>query len=75
VYAKPTLGTLIGSRIHPFLHLFGKGNELDPGPVPSFLPTLTVVEELLIARIYIHLQVVRIRGQQYRYTGHITCFG
>jgi hypothetical protein len=55
--------------------LFGKGNELDPGPVPSFLPTLTAVEELLIACIYIHLQVVHIRGQQYRYTGHVCCFG
>jgi hypothetical protein len=54
--------------------LFGKGNELDPGPVPSFLPTLTAVEELLIACIYIHLQVVHIRGQQYRYTGHVRCF-
>jgi hypothetical protein len=35
--------------------LFGKGNELDPGPVPSFLPILTAVEKLLIARVYIHL--------------------
>ena len=34
-----------------------------------------MVEELLIARVYIHLQVVRVRGQQYRYTGHIYCFG
>ena len=40
--------------------LFGEGNELDPGPIPSFLPILTMVEELLIARVYIHLQVVRI---------------
>ena len=38
--------------------LFSESNGLDPGPVPSFLPILTVVEELLIARVYIYLQVV-----------------
>ena len=54
--------------------LFGKSNGLNLGPVPSFLPILTAVEELLITRVYIHLQVVRIRGQQYRYTSHVYCF-
>ena len=54
--------------------LFSKGNKLNPGPVPSFLPILTAVEELLIVRVYIYLQVVCIRGQQYRYTGYICCF-
>ena len=38
--------------------LFGDSNGLNLGPVPSFLPILTVVEELLIARVYIYLQVV-----------------
>ena len=42
--------------------LFSKSNGLNPGPVPSFLPILTTVEELLIARVYVYLQVVRIRG-------------
>ena len=55
--------------------LFGKSNGLNLGPVPGFLPILTAVEELLITRVYIHLQVVRIRGQQYRYTSYICCFG
>ena len=35
--------------------LFGKSNELNPRLVPSFLPILTAVEELLIARVYVHL--------------------
>jgi len=35
--------------------LFSKGNELNLGPVPSFLPILTVVEELLITRVYVYL--------------------
>ena len=33
--------------------LFGKSNELNPGPIPSFLPILTTVEELLIACVHI----------------------
>jgi len=37
------------------LPLFGKSNGLNPGPVPSFLPILTVVEELLITRVYVYL--------------------
>jgi len=55
--------------------LFGESNGLNLGPVPSFLSILTAVEELLIARVYVHLQVVRVRGQQHRYTGHVCCFG
>jgi hypothetical protein len=38
--------------------LFGESNELNLGPIFSFLPILTVVEELLIVYIHIHLQVV-----------------
>ena len=43
--------------------LFSKSNGLNLGPVPGFLPILTAVEELLIARVYVYLQVVRVRGQ------------
>ena len=43
--------------------LFSESNGLNLGPIPNFLPILTAVKELLITRIYIHLQVVRIRGQ------------
>jgi len=55
--------------------LFGESNGLNLGPVPSFLSVLTAVEELLIVRVYVYLQVIRIRGQQHRYTGHVCCFG
>ena len=44
------------------LPLFGESNGFDLGPVPGFLPILTAVEELLIARVYVYLQVVRVRG-------------
>ena len=43
--------------------LFSKSNGLNLGPIPGFLPILTAVEELLITRVYVYLQVVRIRGQ------------
>ena len=55
--------------------LFSESNGLDPGPIPGFLSVLTAVKKLLIARVYIHLQVVYIHGQQYCYTSHIYCFG
>ena len=54
--------------------LFSKGNELNPGPVSNFLPILTAVEEPLIARVYIYLQVVRVHSQQHCYTSHVYCF-
>jgi len=37
------------------LPLFGESNGLNPGPVSSFLPILTAVEELLITRVYVYL--------------------
>jgi hypothetical protein len=40
--------------------LFNESNKLNLGPIPSFLPIFTVVEELLIIRIYIYLQVMRV---------------
>ena len=43
--------------------LFSESNGLNLGPIPGFLPILTVVEELLITCVYIHLQVVRVRSQ------------
>ena len=55
--------------------LFSKSNGLNLGPVSSFLPILTAVEELLITHVYIYLQVMRIYSQQHRYTGHVCCFG
>ena len=55
--------------------LFSKSTGLNLRPISSFLPILTVVEELLIAYIYIYLQVIYIRGQQHHYTSYICCFG
>ena len=43
----------------PFL--FSNVNNMDLGAVSKHLPTLTEVEERIIAYIYIHLQVARVR--------------
>ena len=43
----------------PFL--FSNVNNMDLGAVSKHLPTLTEVEEIIIAYIYIHLQVARVR--------------
>jgi hypothetical protein len=54
MYIKPILDakSLKDLTLSP---LFSKSNRLNLGPVPGFLPILTAVEELLIARVYIHL--------------------
>ena len=42
--------------------------------MPERLPALSQVEEMLIARVYLHLEAKRIRGLQYQCTGHTVCF-
>jgi hypothetical protein len=44
----------------PFL--FGDANNIDLGAVPKHLPILTKVKEIIITRIHVYLQVVRVRG-------------
>jgi hypothetical protein len=47
----------------PFL--FSDANNMDPGTVLKYLPTLTKVEEMIIAHIHIHLQIAWVYRQQY----------
>ena len=35
--------------------LFSESNKLNLGPIPNFLPILTIAEELLIMRVYVYL--------------------
>lgn len=56
----------------PFL--MGWHNQMDPGLVPTELACLTTLEEMIIARVHLHLQVWRVRGLQYHYTGHCVSF-
>jgi hypothetical protein len=45
----------------PFL--FSDANNMNLGAVSEHLPTLTEVEEMIIACIYVHLQVARVYRQ------------
>jgi hypothetical protein len=46
---------------------------MDPGDMPD-LPVLTQVEEMLIARVHVFMEVRQVRGQQYKYKGHVVNF-
>lgn len=49
-------------------------NCMDPGDVPSFLPSLTDIEEMLIAPVHISMYMIHVKGAQYRYKGHVMTF-
>ncbi|EAQ85210.1 hypothetical protein CHGG_09224 [Chaetomium globosum CBS 148.51] len=53
----------------PFL--LSAENKLDFGAVPPELPQLEPLEELFIARVHVS---VNVRGQQYKYRGHVVHF-
>jgi hypothetical protein len=56
----------------PFL--ISAENEMDPGDVPVYLPELTQVKEMIIARSHVEMMVHRYRGHQYYYSGHCVSF-
>ena len=56
----------------PFL--MSAENDMDPGEVPAYLPALTQVEEMIIARAHVQMFVHRYRGHQYHYSGHCISF-
>ncbi|KKP00882.1 hypothetical protein THAR02_07028 [Trichoderma harzianum] len=53
---------------------FSAANHLDFGEVPNNLPNLTMAEEMLIARVHVHVKVLQVRGAQYKYRGHVVHF-
>lgn len=56
------------------VHQFGAENLLQLHEVPVHLPELTQIEEMLIARVHVFVEVRRVRGQQYQYKGDIVNF-
>jgi ATP-dependent DNA helicase PIF1 len=50
-------------------YLYSAANHLHFGNIPKYLPQLTMVEEMLIARVHAHVNVMEVRGQQYKYRG------
>jgi hypothetical protein len=65
----------IDSRKRPVMpFLMSVENNMDLGVVPSYLPELSQVEEMVITRAHIQMLVKRVRGHQYQYTGHCVAF-
>jgi hypothetical protein len=56
------------------LYLYSHANLMDPGDIPSSLPALTDIEQLMIAPIHVSMHVAHIKGAQYRYKGHVMTF-
>ncbi|KAH7120188.1 hypothetical protein B0J13DRAFT_457544, partial [Dactylonectria estremocensis] len=50
---------------------FSAANNLDFGEVPGNLPDLTMIEEMLIARVHVHVKTLQVRGAQYKYHRHV----
>lgn len=55
-------------------YFYGPRNNMEPGEVPSFLPELTQVEEMLISFVHTIIEVRQVQGQQYFYRGHVAHF-
>lgn len=55
-------------------NLFSSVNNMDVGIVPPVLTGLTMVEQILIARVHAVVSVFKIRGQQRAYSGHVINF-
>ncbi|KAH5706128.1 hypothetical protein HBI81_243950 [Parastagonospora nodorum] len=57
-------------------YMFTNYNLMDPGLVPgeAVLPKLSQIEEMLISRVHCFVEVRQIRGQQYKYRGHVVNF-
>jgi hypothetical protein len=61
------------AKKHKESPLYSALNDLDPDSMPD-LPNLTQIEKMLIARVYIYVEIRQIREQQYRYTDHVVNF-
>jgi hypothetical protein len=53
---------------------FSAANNLDFGPIPSYLPELSPTEQMMISKVHTFTQVRQVRGAQYRYKGHCVNF-
>lgn len=56
----------------PFL--MSAENHMDFGSAVTHLPVLSQVEKMLIAKVHCFIEVHQIRGEQYKYSGHVCNF-
>lgn len=76
---KPSSDVVVSGNVCSKCHrrpdvLFNVSNGLDFGRVPEQLQDLTMIEEILIARVHPVVSVYKIRGQQSGYSGHVMNF-
>ncbi|KAJ5135751.1 uncharacterized protein N7515_005029 [Penicillium bovifimosum] len=55
-------------------YFYSQRNNMRSDDVPSHLPVLTQVEEMLISRVHTIIEVRQVRGQKYFYRGHVAYF-
>lgn len=55
-------------------HRFSISNNMDLGEQPIYLKVLTQIEEMLIVRVSLVIQVSYATGGQLKYNGHTICF-
>lgn len=65
---------ICGSCQRSDIHLFTPENGMDLGGVPPELTNLSLIEQILIARVHPVVSVFTIRGQQRGYNGHVLNF-
>lgn len=53
---------------------YSDANLLDPGLLPLGLPKLSSIEEMLISRVHVMVEIRQHRGQQFHYSGHVCNF-
>ncbi len=61
-----------GSNIRK--NLYSNSNNINLGFMPNNLPSLSEIEEILIAKDHVHVQVRPIKGQQFSHSGHTVNF-
>jgi hypothetical protein len=53
---------------------YSEANEMDPGVAPAHLPTLSMIEGMIIAKVHVSVNVLTIRGGKHKYRGHVVHF-
>jgi hypothetical protein len=74
MHLKNSHGCLLKDKRVQISYFFSADNEMDPGIVPAYLPALTQVEEIVIARSHLQMMIKHYQGHQYQYTGHCVSF-
>ncbi len=73
-YLRDIDTSTLGRKQTLSLFLMSVDNKIDLGEVPTYLPVLIQIEEMVITRAHVQILLKRVRGHQYQYTGHCVSF-